>query len=230
MNPFQEVILDRLIGAAHGEFQNHFGPVGLAFQALVDARLVDEKATALDLGYPLILRSALESACAMLRPVEQQRRLAVAVFAEVSPYSPPLPLTPRTQIGAALWCARRVHPLICRADCPFLQDAVTQIEQYLSTNDAVRPALQISPSVFHTCSASNEIVLDVVKGGMIALYNIGYQIIAKALEAARADRDSRSPESSSCEAAGYAAILAARFLGVQGATEFCVSLARELGV
>ena len=76
MNIFQEAILDRLIGAQHHEFDQHQGPLGLAFQALADARLIDGAAEAEALGYPKIFSSALDAACTMLKDdVEQQRQL-----------------------------------------------------------------------------------------------------------------------------------------------------------
>jgi len=228
MNPFQEVILDRLVGAGPDEFTEHLGPLGLAFQALVDAGLIAAHASALSLGYPLLLSSALESAGAMLRGIEDKRQLALAVFTAVPPRPVVAPLPARRQITAALWCARRAHPLICRADCLFLKDAIAQIAHHcdgvpLAADAAARPR-------FFACAATNTMVWDAVDMAAITVRCLAYHSIDKVLEAAQAERQSPAVETGSRFSASYAGRLVALQLGAAGAADFCIDLARELGI
>jgi len=231
MNALQEVILDRLIGAPGDDFAPTFGgPVGLAFRALLDAQLIERGAPDAALGYPMILATALQGACSMLKEVEEQRQLAVAVFTTISPSADPVLLTPRREIEAALWCARRSHPLICRAECPLVQDAARQIARYFDRGAARGPLLRPSTPRFNECTASNEIVWDALAGEAITLRCLGYYTVEKVLDAARADRAGASPERSACYVAGHAGQLAGLLSGVTGSTEFCVGLANEFGM
>lgn len=230
MNALQEVILDRLIGAPGDEFAPNAGPLGLAFRALRDARLVDERATDAALGYPMVLATALQGACSMLKEVEEQRELAVAVFTTVSPSADPVALTPRQQVEGALWCVRHSHPLICRNECPFLTDAARQIQRYFNRGEARGPLLRPSNARYQECSASNEIVWDSLDMSVITLRCLGYYTVEKLLDAARADRAGELPEHSACYAASYGGRLAGLLSGVPGATAFCIALAQQLAM
>lgn len=230
MNAMQEVILDRLIGAPRQDFETHVGPVGLAVQALVDACIVERGADPHRFGYPLMLLRALEGACSMLRAVEDQRRVAIGVFTEVTPSSEPLSFPPRKHIQRALWCARRAHPLICRAECPLLEETAVQIEQYFQPTLAPFPLLRSSPSAFHSCIAGNQIVWDSREMGAVTIKYIGKTTIENVLAAARADQKHESPEEPSCRSAEYAGRLVGMREGVRGSIDFCLELARELGI
>jgi hypothetical protein len=231
MNPMQEVILDRLIGAPRKDFETHVGPVGLAVQALVEASLVQRGGDPHRLGYPLMLLHALEGACSMLRAaVEDQRRIAVNVFTEVAASTEPLSFAHRKQIKTALWCAKRVHPLICRAECPYLEQAVSQIERYLQPGMAPFPLLRSAPDALNSCSAGNQIVWDTRLGGAVTIKYIGRETIENVLKAARADQKHESVEDPCHKAGEYAGRLVAMQEGVPGSIGFCLDLARELGI
>jgi len=230
MNALQEVILDRLIGAPGDDFAPNLGPLGLAFRALREARLIEEGAPDSALGYPMVLATALQGACSMLPDVEEQRQLAVAVFTTISPSAEPVALTSRQQVEGALWCARESHPLICKADCPFMTDATRQIQRYFSRGEARGPLLRPSNARYQECSAGNGIVWDNLGNTAVTLRFLGYNTVEKVLDAARADRAGELPEESACYASSYAGRLAGMLSGVPGATTFCVSLARQLSM
>ncbi len=230
MNALQEVILDRLIGAPRKDFETHVGPVGLAVQALVDASMVSRGADPHLLGYPLMLLSALDGACSMLRAVEDQRRVAISVFTAVTPSVEPMSWLSRKFISTSLWCARRVHPLICRAECPFLEDAVGQIDRYFGPAGIPEPQLRSSNTAFNACSAGNQIVWDSRQMGVVTVKFIGRATIENVLAAARADRKHESAEDPSCIGAEYAGRLVGMLEGVPRSIDFCLDLARELGI
>lgn len=228
MNAFQEVILDRLLGANATDFQDNHGPVGLALRALVDARLMEPSDPAEALGYPLMLHKALHAGCAMLGTTEEKRQLALTVFGEVSPASVPVHPPPRRQIETSLWCAERVHPLVCRSACPVLS-ATRKLLELFFTGDPLRDLpLELSQATLATCQASNRVIFDEVNHSGITLRLISRRTLQSPLAAAQALRSGQKVEEYASVAAAYAGRLAAHFLGRNGAAEFCRALVQEL--
>ena len=228
MNPFQEVILDRLVGAGSDEFTDELGPLAMAFQALIDAGLIEADASALSLGYPLLLSAALDSGIAMLWEVEDKRQLALQVFSAVPPRPDVTEMPAQQQIKAALWCAQRVHPLVCRADCPYLLDAAAEVAHHCEGTPRAEEAAA-GPRSF-ACGANTNVVWDAVANSMITLRCLAFHTIDKVVEAAQAAGDHDAAVSASRYSASYAGRIVAHFLGGPGAAALCVDLAHELGV
>jgi len=229
MNALQEAILDRLIGADAQAFADNHGPVGLALGALVEAGLLEPGSPLQALGYPLQLTKALHAAAAMLATVEEQRQLALTLFAEVPPRSP-APCPPgRVQVEAALWCADRVHPLVCRAACPALAAARKHLDLFWAGDPLQEVPLELSQATWASCQASKRVIWDAVNGSAITLRSLSYRCIQSPLAGAQALRQQQPPDDYTCVGAANAARLAAHFLGLDGAADFCRALARELG-
>jgi hypothetical protein len=161
-------------------------------------------------------------------PIEAKRQLAITIFAEVAPCSEVRNLSARCYIESALWSARRVHPLICKAECPYLQDATGQVDQYLSGQRVAD--ITLKPANPRSCTASRDLVCDRLRESLITLHSIGMRTIDNLLKAAQADRNRQSPENTSCEGSAYAGRLVAHFEGVKGAVDFCMAFARQLGM
>jgi hypothetical protein len=226
MTEAQEAILDQLMVAETIGAPWASGPLGVALRALAAGELRTCGDATQALGYPALLCQALHSANGTLATADERRQLAVTFFSEVAPRPQAPRLTRRRYAEVALWGALRVHPLVCRASCPYTRRLSRAIRDYLA-DPAPHP---LQPELAGNCPA--EITRD---WGCIGWYKSPEHCARSALRYAYcaawmiAHYD-RWPGSESRRAACYAARTAALAEGVAGAVDFCLALAREVGL
>jgi hypothetical protein len=226
MTEAQEMILDRLMVAELIGVQGPAGPLGLAVEALGPLRGAGGSRIPRTLGWPGILRQALQAASAALEGLEQRRQVAVTFFSVVAPRRKAPALGPSRQVELALWCALRVHPLVCRRGCPCAGYVEEAVRGFLAER---RPSAAKWPRGPLRCSA----VLprdwsDVGPHGSpeeSASAALGCALSVASL------RDSGWYSVGNAKWAGWhAARVAALVKEVKGAVSFCLALAREMGL
>jgi hypothetical protein len=219
-----ETILDQLMAAEQigGSFLGA-GPFDLAVAALRNAGLTKRQDARRALGYPVVLCRALEGACQVLTNIDDRRTIAVSVFTEVPPRTRPPNLRTLDLVGAALWCVRQV-------------EAWTQ--DYQSLTAEVPPLLERclhgrALPVTKVGQISDELsrAMTGVQGDQ-AFHpkRLTLAVSYFALHAARrADQDQPPGEvvEHVCRDVGR---LAALNEGAAGAVNYCVGLARQLGM
>jgi hypothetical protein len=222
----QELILDGLMGAATLDGKRPSGVLGVAVQALTGRRLRDAGEAARVLGYPRILCEALHSAAATLNTRDERRKLGVSFFSECPPRRRLVRLSPRRHAEMALWCARRVHPLLCRADCPFAAFVTRQVEGCLRGELPPRFSGTGTPPA---CPAAHARESNQDGWYRSPEHDAWWALnIAQNLSACtRSDLPYR-PAYLSMLAGQRSARVAARLRGVSGALEFCLTLAEAL--
>lgn len=225
MTPLQECILDRLIGADKIGVLWNSGPLGLAVKALKERKLTGRRDAAQALGYPMMLCHALQGASSVLPSVDDRRRLAMSVFATVPPRDKAPRLTPRRHVEIALWCARWVHPLVCREDCPFFQEIAVRAESYLAGGRVGRPF-----TVGESACAAGRMGRSASSDWSTTPKGYAVATCYRVLEAAADASHGTWPGMHSNLAGRDAARVCARAQGTDAAVEFCLELARELGM
>lgn len=231
MNHLQDLILDRLIGTPKiGRFWKN-GPLALAVQALQEKQLTAHSDATLALGFPMAMCEALQGASHVLKKMEERRELAVAFFAEVPPQPARPRLTQRRHVGIARWAAYRVHPLVCRKTCPTLKQTdgfLARFERGGALDWAVLNAHHISDS----CRASWTTYIECrqqpqpwyLTAESYGWYALQYTrqtalTLPRPLGAEYGPRVQR-----------FAARVEALVNGKDGALDFCLALAKELGL
>jgi hypothetical protein len=224
MNDLQEVIIDSLIGAPASAFETASGPIDIALKALKEAQLTRRKDPAMVLGYPKLLCAAFSGASAGLASVDDRRQLAVTIFSDLPPRPQAPILSSRRVVEIALWSAQRVHPLVCRADCPHLESVSKNIIKELDN-----PAGSWSHVLSHTpfrqqCAADYS--------GFPKWHDqCGHAGEAMRHTAEACVASARTwPGVEAGTAVGSAARVPALVQGLAGAIDFCLALAKELGM
>lgn len=225
MTEAQEIILDRLMVEEMIEAKGESTPLGLAFQAL-DGCLSGRREFTRTLGFPPILRQALHAANATLERTDDRRELAITVFSVVAPRRKSPALGRQRQIEVALWGALRVHPLVCRAACPHAASIEKSVKHALATRRASSLKLPSGPVC---CPAA--VTRDSFDA---ALYGSSPEQAASAALAYVVGfgwMSSRHWHVDNCRwAGGFAARVATMVRGAAGASDFCLALAREVGL
>jgi hypothetical protein len=224
MTEAQEAILDRLMVEEVIGVKST-GPLGLAAKAL-RVCCQGQPYYARTLGYPIILRQALNTANEALPGTEERRKFAIPFFSAVAPRRKAPPLNSIRHIEIALWGGLRVHPLVCRVDCPFALGIQAEVSEFLTIRrlpaTAPRRHAIHCPALLTRDCGEGELHLSAEYSAFEALTFVG--------EAARRQANSLWPNPSACVAADRAARVAALVEGATGAIDFCLALAREVGL
>jgi hypothetical protein len=219
MDHRQEIILDRLVGAKRIGVQYRSGPLGIAVEALVEKKLVHRRDAKAALGFPKLMCQGIQGANNHLPGIEERRSLAISFFSAVKPHEKPPRLTARRHAEIVLWAARRVHPLVCREDCPYLLAVVRWM--------AANPSAAAVPREVDDeagCSAwTNPGVRNHRRG------TASYQAI-RALNYVHVTVTASRPGDTSQYGPLHAGAAAALHGGAATAADFCIGLARELGL
>ncbi len=224
MDESLETILDQLMVAEKiGGRDVNAGPFDLAVTALRNAGLTRRRDATRALGYPHLLCLALEGACQVLTDVDHRRTIAVSVFSEV----PPRPRAPRLSqaelFSVAQWCLSYAeagsasHRRLTGPVWPLLEDCAHGRRLSAATIDTVSSALYQALPINH---GEQPYV-----AGQLALSAFYFALHA----ARRADQDQPAQPLLGWVARDVGR-LEALTEGVGGAVEYCVSLARQLGM
>jgi hypothetical protein len=225
MTEAQEAILDRLMVANKIGVQWPSGPLGLAIQAMQSRVMRGRKDVSQTLGYPMLLCQALHGASSALGDIDDRRKLAVTFFSALAPRPRKFRLTPRRHAEVALWCGQWIHPLVCREDCPYLVRVLQAVRDALVNHDPdilrglkkMRcPAVLTRDWSRVTWPRSPE--------------RTAIEVLNEARAATFAVSDKRWPGKMSNRAARDAAHLVGLVRGVEGTVDFCLALAREVGL
>jgi hypothetical protein len=224
MTDAQEAILDRLmveevIGVKSA------GPLGLAGKAL-QPRSQEQRGCARTLGYPTILRQALNAANEALTGTDERRKFAITFFSGVAPRRKAPSLNSIRHIEVALWAGLRIHPLVCRADCPCAQDIQADASVFLTTG-RLRAILTRRPPTHCPALVMRDYSDEELR---ISAEYSAFLSLTFVLEAAWRHMGRRWPLPSACGAARCAARVTALVEGATGASDFCLALAREVGL
>jgi hypothetical protein len=223
MTELQEAIVDRLMVVKKIGVQWATGPLGVAVKA-VEGRGMFSRGDITDtLGYPMLLCKALHSANTTLESVDDRRTLAITFFSEVAPRPKRPRLTPVQHVRVALWCAESIHSLVCRADCPCTGRVGKLVQGYLTTGRVEQG--QSVPS----CPAVGASHYWLVPYSESPAYFALLALNAAESAAGSAATKTWSGKHSST-AATYAARVAATVKGLAGAIDFCLALARQVGL
>jgi len=229
MNHLQDLIVDRLIGTAKiGSYWTN-GPLALAVQALQEKQLTSHSDATLALGFPMVLCEALQGANFVLKSMEDRRALAAAFFTEVSPRPQRLKMSGRRYAEIGLWCLRRIHPLICRERCPTLESLGALVRTYL-TDGPLNWQMLRAATTQHRCetvslrsgAASSQWSSARGHADCALMYSTQLLVVAPGFKAFACYYGPRVPR----EAVRVPALLQ----GKDGALDFCLALAKELGL
>jgi hypothetical protein len=229
MTPEQDVIIDRLTGSAKIGVQWKSGPLNIAVQALRDKKLVTRGDASQALGFPSMLCYALNGASTRLTDLEDRRKFAVSFFNEVAPKAKPPRLTRQRHVEMALWVARRMHPLACSSDCPYLEHVAQLAERFVALGEVIPPADVRREEQRCSCITNRSwqgLSWEAWRSSPQGRALTALQFAGEAAAVA----PYRSPNSQSNWVAREGARLAVQKEGLEGAVVFCVALARELGL
>jgi hypothetical protein len=227
MTELQEAIVDRLMVADKIGVRWATGPLGLAVEALQLRGMIPARSDATrTLGYPLLLCRALHTASSTLRTADDRGKLAITFFSETPPRPGGLRLSPAQQVATVLWSARRVHPSLCREGCPFAVRLGNRVNRYLA--EGRLPPVRSRPPSCPALQARAR------SDGVASLRRSAEWSALKAFKAAESAAGTAQlgawPGEHSARGAAHAARVAALANGVTGAIDFCVGLAREVGL
>jgi hypothetical protein len=226
MNHLQEVILDRLAGSEKIGRVWKTGPLGLAVQALQERKIITHSDAGHALGFPVMLCEAVQGASSVLNNPGDRCTLGVSFFSEIAPRDKQPRLSRQQHIRLAAWCVEQSHPLVCRSDCPYLQQTVQLARQFLEEADKIswtsyrsvesqcplHEVVKPWPASWENSAQGRALLA--TRNTWLALYSARYT--APRVWTNKVSRD--------------AARTAAYVQGVNGAVAFCLGLARQLGL
>ena len=228
MTDQQEIILDRLMGSDKIGRYWTTGPLALAVRALQEKKLTSKKDAAQALGYPGVLCHAIQGASSFLKTVDERRTLAVTVFTDVPPHPQVPRLARRRSVELALWCALRVHPLAHRDQCEFAQLVVRRVKEYLDGAAPAASALNALTSDQQRCPSQQRGVWSVWHSSVAGCAFGSLHYAAEVLRCAALT--GRGMGKYLNLVGRDAARVPTVANGVAGAIDFCVALAREVGM
>jgi hypothetical protein len=222
MNAALEAIFDQLIGAGDDTFPAEMPLTAFVLRVLRDAGLTSRTDPSMALGHPKLFGAALDAASSVLPALEDRRQLALTVFTDVPLRAKPPIISAQQYLELALWGARRAHPLVCRADCPWVEVVVRYVERRLKNPQSRAIRRDILRAGEEQCPLLRDMLPDRRR-------ILGSQALAGALRTAETIKHSW-PGVEAIGGIAAASRLVALVEGIAGATEFCLTLARRLGM
>lgn len=222
MNPLQEMILDRLVGAKTIGTRWSPGPLRLAARALAEDGLAVNLESHKSLGFPLPFCAAIEGASECLKNVEEVRTLAIALFSEIMPRDELLELSEHNHVEIAAWCARYWY---FHFDRP--SDLCDEISAVLDDYLSGRGSSWIS-SIHRFDRRFDRVFFRNTGNRPYSQEKLLHSVFFFALHTARRAARRESTEENASRTCRDAGRLAAVSAGLDGAVPFCLELARMM--
>jgi hypothetical protein len=222
MNSQQEVILDALVTA--DDFGGDYwrpGPLALVVQALHHAGLSQAADPADALGYPKPLCAAIEGAAWTLKDTDDTRKLAVTLISEVPPRQDISDVEDRELVEIAGWAAGRALAFT-DVNCPEAGQALDLVDRVAGRMKLVE-VWALSTALEKAIERYNGLRAEFVEP------KLALNAVFFALHALRRLNEGGDVTELACHATRDTARLAG-LRGTEAAAEFCLKLARQLGM